>query len=80
MLSPGLDIRTSAVAAVPPGDPGATNELVTPDMSYLRMVANEDGVVDSSQPRGKAYFAPSATQLHEVFDQVAQDLLVRLAQ
>lgn len=51
-----------------------------PDLDYLKMIANEDGVAHSSQPSGRAYFAPSATELRSVFQQVASDLLVRLAQ
>ena len=51
-----------------------------PDLDYLKMIANEDGVAHSSQPTGRAYFAPSATELRSVFQQVASDLLVRLAQ
>ncbi|MFQ5530336.1 MAG: VWA domain-containing protein, partial [Gemmatimonadota bacterium] len=62
------------------GNPNATNELETPDMEYLKLIANEKGVANPNQPAGKAYFAPSAAQLREVFEQVASDLLVRLAQ
>lgn len=62
------------------GDPTADDPLLVPDLDYLRELANEDGVTDPDQPRGKSYFAPSATELRAVFDQVAQDLLVRLAQ
>lgn len=60
------------------GNPNLTS--YEPDLDYLKMIANEDGVADSSQPRGKAYFAPSANELRAVFDQVASNLLVRLAQ
>jgi hypothetical protein len=38
------------------------------------------GVADGNQPHGRSYFAPSASELQGVFDQVARDLLVRLAQ
>lgn len=50
------------------------------DQGFLRQIANEDGVSDPSQPDGKMYYAPDATQLRRVFDQVASDLLARLAQ
>lgn len=62
------------------GNPGAGDPLLVPDMSYLRLLANENGMANSSQPMGQAYFAPSPAQLEDVFEQVAQDLLVRLAQ
>jgi hypothetical protein len=61
------------------GNPSATNPLLQPDMGYLQQLANQGGVVDPNQPQGTAYFAPSAAQLQQVFDLVAQDLLVRLA-
>ncbi len=48
-------------------------------MDYLRLLANEDGAASGSQPAARAYFAPSASELDDVFNQVAQDLLVRLA-
>lgn len=51
-----------------------------PDLDYLRLLANEGGVANPSQPKGRMFFAPSAAELEEVFDLVAQDLLVRLAQ
>jgi len=60
------------------GDP--SQPQWNPDLDYLKMIANEDGVADSSQPQGKSYFAPSATELRAVFELVASDLLVRLAQ
>lgn len=62
------------------GDPDADDELEVPDLDYLREIANEDGAADGGQPEGKAYFAPSGAELRAVFNQVAQDLLVRLAQ
>jgi len=61
------------------GDPTRSNPLWQPDLDYLRDIANEDGRIDPNQPRGKLFFAPSAAQLQSVFDQVAQDLLVRLS-
>lgn len=61
------------------GNPFASNPLLVPDLDFLREIANENGQTDSTQPTGRAYFAPSAAELEEVFNQVAQDLLVRLA-
>lgn len=61
------------------GDPTASNPLAQPDLDYLRLLANEDGVADGSQPKGKMFFAPSAAELRQVFDLVAQDILVRLS-
>ena len=74
-------IRASEIYlyAVGLGDPGAA-PMLQPDMDYLREIANEDGFTASGQPEGRAYFAPSPAKLESVFDQVAQDLLVRLAQ
>jgi len=50
-----------------------------PDLDYLREVANEGGVSNPNQPRGKMYFAPTPDDLERVFQEVANDLLVRLA-
>jgi hypothetical protein len=49
-------------------------------MDFLRRIANENGIVSASQPQGKAYLAPSAAQLDDVFRAVAQDIVVRLTQ
>jgi Flp pilus assembly protein TadG len=57
----------------PPGD------LRLPDLDYLRVIANEDGVTNPDQPEGKMYFSPSAADLRDVFNEVARDLIVRLA-
>lgn len=62
------------------GNPNLSDPLWQPDLDYLKMIANVDGVANSSQPRGKSYFAPSANELQAVFELVASDLLVRLAQ
>lgn len=61
------------------GDPGAA-PMEQPDLDYLSMIANEGGIESGSQPTGRMYFAPSPAELEAVFNQVAQDLLVRLAQ
>jgi len=60
------------------GDPFAS-ELGRPDLDYLATLANEHGAVNSSQPTGRTYFAPSAEDLRAVFQQVAADLVIRLA-
>jgi len=61
------------------GNPLASSELARPDMDYLATLANEHGRVSSSQPSGRAYFAPSAEDLRAVFRQVAADLVIRLS-
>jgi hypothetical protein len=62
------------------GDPDASDPIVQPDLDYLRQLANEDGITNPAQPKGRMYFAPSPDVLGEVFRQLARDLLVRLAQ
>ena len=62
------------------GNPNLSDPLWQPDMNYLAQIANVDGMSDPSQPFGRAYFAPSSNELRAVFEQVASDLLVRLAQ
>jgi len=61
------------------GNPAASNPLEQPDLDYLAAVANVDGQTNPNQPRGKAYFAPSSMELRAVFEQLAEDLLVRLS-
>jgi Mg-chelatase subunit ChlD len=61
------------------GNPAASDPLLQPDLNYLRDLANENGRVNPNQLDGRMFFAPSAAQLQAVFDQVAQDLLVRLS-
>jgi Flp pilus assembly protein TadG len=61
------------------GNPNNPDPILTPDMDYLRELANEDGITDPSQPKGSAYFAPTAAELDDVFQAVAQDILVRLS-
>jgi Flp pilus assembly protein TadG len=53
--------------------------ILQPDQNYLRQLANENGITDPSQPKGRMYFAPSAAEIRTVFSLVAQDLLARLA-
>ncbi len=62
------------------GDPNLSNPILQPDMAFLRRIANENGIVSSSQPQGKAYLAPSAADLDAVFRAVAQDIVIRLTQ
>lgn len=62
------------------GNPNLADPLWQPDLNYLKMIANEDGITDGSQVRGRSYFAPSAFELRAVFQQLAGDLLARLAQ
>jgi hypothetical protein len=61
------------------GNPSASDPIETPDIGYLQQLANVGGIVDSNQPQGRSYFAPSAVQLQDAFNQVARDLMVRLA-
>jgi Flp pilus assembly protein TadG len=56
----------------PPG------HILQPDQDYLRELANEGGITDPDQPKGRMYFAPSAGEIRTVFKLVAQDLLARL--
>ena len=75
------EIRSDGIYlyAIGLGNPNASNPILVPDMDYLRLLANEDWAASGSQPAARAYFAPSASELDDVFNQVAQDLLVRLA-
>ena len=59
---------------------GNNDPLVQPDLQYLRQLANENGIENANQPKGRMYFAPTPGDLSAVFSQLAQDLLVRLAQ
>ena len=61
------------------GNTAYSDPAFQPNQAFLQELANVDGMTDSSQPAGKSYYAPSAAQLRSVFDQVATDLLVRLA-
>jgi Flp pilus assembly protein TadG len=49
-----------------------------PDMDLLVRLANEHGVSDPSQPRGVALLAPTSSELEEVFDTMAERILLRL--
>jgi Flp pilus assembly protein TadG len=60
------------------GNPAATAPGDTPDPDLLRRIANEDGVVDGSQPKGAMLFAPSTAELNSVFTKLADRVLTRL--
>jgi hypothetical protein len=62
------------------GNPNAGDPILVPDTAYLQYLANQDGVANASQPQGSYYFAPTEAELEDVFDAVAQDILVRLTQ
>lgn len=61
------------------GNPGAP-AIEVPDHDFMRMLANVGGQTDPDQVPGGYYFAPSASELEDVFQAVAQDILVRLSQ
>jgi Mg-chelatase subunit ChlD len=61
------------------GNPGATSPLMQPDLVYMQGIANENGMTDADEPAGKSYFAPSGNELRAVFNDVAVELIVRLA-
>jgi Flp pilus assembly protein TadG len=73
--SQGIYIFSIGLGNVDTSDP-----ILSPDMDYLRLISNEDGAADPGQPQGKAYFAPSADELDDVFRAVAEDIVVRLTQ
>jgi hypothetical protein len=49
-----------------------------PDLDFLRRVANENGVVSSTQPQGEMLFAPSAAELQNTFATLADRIITRL--
>jgi len=61
------------------GNTAYSDPAFQPNQAFLSELANVDGMTNSGQPAGKSYYAPSATELRSVFNQVAADLLVRLA-
>lgn len=73
--SQGIYIFSIGLGNVDTSDP-----ILSPDMDYLRLISNQDGQADAGQPQGKAYFAPSADELDDVFRAVAEDIVVRLTQ
>jgi Flp pilus assembly protein TadG len=74
-----LRLEDITIYTIALGNPSAADPLLTPDLDYLRHLANEDGIESHTQPKGKSYFAPSAAQLLAIFNLVARDLIVRLA-
>lgn len=61
------------------GNTAYSDPAFQPNQAFLSELANVGGSTKSSQPPGRFYFAPSAFELEAVFNQVAQDLLVRLS-
>ena len=61
------------------GNTAYSDPAFQPNQNFLRELANVDGMTNSAQVAGKYYYAPSAAELRTVFNQVAADLLVRLA-
>lgn len=61
------------------GNPSDPDPSTLPNPDFLRELANEDGMTNPTQRAGRMYFAPSGAELRAVFNQVAQDLLVRLS-
>ncbi|MDH3732168.1 MAG: VWA domain-containing protein [Gemmatimonadota bacterium] len=78
-MAHGIRDLGAAIYVVALGDPDQTDPLMTPDLPYLQAIANEGGIVSGSQPQGRVFFAPTASELQQMFDLVAQDLLVRLS-
>jgi Mg-chelatase subunit ChlD len=66
------------IYAIGLGNPLAS-ELERPDTDYLSRLANAGGSVNSKQPAGRMYLAPSAAELRDVFRRVAGDLVIRLS-
>jgi Flp pilus assembly protein TadG len=60
------------------GDPDATDPGDVPDLDLLTRVANEDGIVSSSQPKGEMLFAPSPEELDQTFALLADRIITRL--
>lgn len=81
-LQRARDLRRDGVLiyAIGLGNPSAPDPLLVPDIDYLEDIANVRGRGNPSEPQGKVFFAPSAAELQAVFDEVARDLIVRLAQ
>jgi Flp pilus assembly protein TadG len=60
------------------GNPNAPDPSETPDLDFLRRVANDKGIVNAGQPIGEMLFAPSAAELHDTFTRLADRILTRL--
>ena len=80
VVANAIRTRKAYIYTIGLGNPHASDPLLQPDMGYLAELANQNGQANSSQPAGKSYLAPSKDQLQQIFQQVAQDLLVRLTQ
>jgi len=66
------------IFAIGLGNPSATDPGDVPDQDFLRRVANEDGIVSSSQPKGELLFAPSPEELDATFRLLADRIITRL--
>ncbi len=60
------------------GNQSASDVYDTPDLAFLKRLANEDGIANGSQPEGAMLFAPTASELEDVFSQLADRILTRL--
>jgi Flp pilus assembly protein TadG len=69
----GYTIYTIGLGSLTATDPGDQ-----PDLPFLRRIANENGVVSSTQPQGAMLFAPSPDDLEAVFAKLADRILTRL--
>jgi hypothetical protein len=50
----------------------------TPDVGYLRTIANEGGIVQRDAPRGEVLFAPTSDDLDDAFGRLADRVLTRI--
>jgi hypothetical protein len=60
------------------GNPNAQYEADTPDLEFLRRLANEDGMVNGDQPQGEMLFAPTPVELTDAFATLADRIITRL--
>ncbi len=60
------------------GDADADDPWDTPDLEFLKRIANEKGMVNGSQPKGELMFAPTGAQLEAMCAKVADRILTRL--
>jgi Flp pilus assembly protein TadG len=60
------------------GNPDATDPGDVPDLDLLTRVANEDGIVSASQPKGEMLFSPSPEDLDQTFALLADRIITRL--
>jgi Flp pilus assembly protein TadG len=60
------------------GNVAAADVYDTPDLDFLTRLANEDGIVDSTQNEGAMLYTENASDLEDVFAQLADRILTRL--